>query len=343
MIDYVRLKVKAGKGGSGAVSFAKQGRRSLGPPDGGDGGAGGDVYLAVDKNLTTLLPYRYKKDFKATDGARGAEKHKKGAAGSTLFLSVPAGTKVTDNQGHLFADLTRVGEKVMIVKGGKGGRGNAHIKKSDLRSKISEGYSEKDLWRWHEPGEEGQEIELVLELKLLADVGLIGLPNAGKSTLLSKLTSATPKIASYPFTTLEPNLGVMHHPPSPRLRGAGYGKELVLADIPGLIEGASKGKGLGDLFLRHVERTKLLLHLISAEEENPTLKLTIINNELSSHSKELVDKPQIIILTKIDLLTDDDLKNKISQFKNKKIKVLPISAMSGEGIRTLQDELIRKI
>jgi GTP-binding protein len=334
MIDYVRLKVKAGNGGSGAVSFAKQKRRSLGPPDGGDGGNGGDVYLSSDKNLTTLLPYRYKKDFKANDGARGAENHKKGAAGSSLVLSVPAGTRVTDNQGHLFADLTRIGEKVMIVRGGKGGRGNAHIKMSDLRSKLAEGgQNSRDVWQWFEPGEEGQEIGLILELKLLADVGLIGLPNAGKSTLLSKLTSATPKIADYPFTTLEPNLGVFRH----------KGKELVLADIPGLIEGASEGKGLGDQFLRHVDRTRFLVHLIPADEENPLLKMSTINNELKSYSKDLIDKPQIIILTKIDLLTDADLKNKISQFKNKKIKVLPISAMSGEGIGTLQDELIRKI
>jgi len=334
MIDYVRLKVKAGNGGSGAVSFAKQKRRSLGPPDGGDGGDGGDVYIFVDRNLTTLLPYRYKKDFKATDGARGAENHKKGQEGSNLFLPVPAGTRVTDSKGNLFADLTSSTEKVMVAKGGKGGRGNSHIKKSDLRTKIAEGgQNEGDVWQWHEPGEEVREIGLTLELKLLADVGLIGLPNAGKSTLLSKLTAATPKIAEYPFTTLEPNLGVFRH----------KGKELVLADIPGLIEGASEGKGLGDQFLRHVERTRLLVHLIPADEENPLLKMFAINNELKSYSKDLADKPQIIILTKIDLLSEEDLKNKISQFKNKKIKLIPISAMSGKGLEELKDELIRRI
>jgi len=333
MIDYVRLKIKAGDGGSGAVSFAKQNRRSLGPPDGGDGGDGGAVYIFVDKNLTTLLPYRYKKDFKANDGARGAENHKKGAAGSNLFLPVPVGTRVTDEKDNLFADLVGVQEKVLVAKGGGGGRGNSHIKMSDLRSKISEGYNGKDLWQWHEPGEEIREIKLTLELKLLADIGLIGLPNAGKSTLLSKLTSATPKIAAYPFTTLEPNLGVFRH----------KGKELVLADIPGLIEGASEGKGLGDQFLRHVERTRLLAHLIPADEENPLLKMSSINNELRSYSKDLSDKPQIIILTKIDLLSEDDLKNKTAQFKKKKIKVIPISAMGGKGLEELKDELIRRI
>jgi GTP-binding protein len=334
MIDYVRLKVKAGNGGSGAVSFAKQKRRSLGPPDGGDGGDGGDGYLFVDKNLTTLLPYRYKKDFKATDGARGAENHKRGQGGSNLFLPVPAGTRVTDSNGNLFADLTSSAEKVMVAKGGKGGRGNAHIKKSDLRSKIAEGgQSERDVWQWHESGEEVREIGLTLELKLLADVGLIGLPNAGKSTLLSKLTSATPKIAAYPFTTLEPNLGVFRH----------KGKELVLADIPGLIEGASEGKGLGDQFLRHVERTRLLVHLIPVDEANPLLKMSAINNELKSYSEDLADKPQIIILTKIDLLSEDDLKNKVSQFKKKNIKILPISAMSSNGLEELKDKLIRRI
>jgi len=333
MVDYVKIKIKAGKGGSGAVSFAKQMRRSLGPPDGGDGGAGGNVYLEVGKDLTTLIPYRFKKNFQAEDGGRGAENHKKGAAGEPLVLLVPAGTKVTGTQGRLIVDLTKIGEKIMIAKGGKGGRGNAHVKKADFRIHNSKLFiQDSDVWRWHEEGEEGQEAELTLELKLLADVGLIGLPNAGKSTLLSRLTLAKPKIAAYPFTTIEPNLGVMDQ----------KGKELVLADIPGLIEGASKGKGLGDQFLRHVERTRVLVHLVSVEQEDPVAAFLVVNKELKEHSKELINKPQVVCLTKIDMVDNKELKNKVSQYKNKRIKVIPISAIHGTGLEELKDKLISK-
>jgi len=334
MVDYVKIKVKAGHGGSGAVSFQRSRGSPYGPPDGGDGGDGGDVYLTVDKDLTTLLPYRFKKDFKAEDGTRGGKNHKKGAAGEPLYLSVPAGTKVSDGKNQLIADLIKVGEAVMVVKGGRGGRGNAHIKKSDLRSKVSDIYGEeaKKVWHWHEEGEEGQESGLTLELKLLADVGIIGLPNAGKSTLLSKLTSATPKIAAYPFTTLEPNLGVMQH----------KGKEVVLADIPGLIEGASKGRGLGDLFLRHIERTRALVHLVSVEVEKPSQSFAVVNKELEAYSSELRNKPQLIVLTKIDLINEKELTNKAHQFKNKGIKVVPISSVTRVGLESLKDELIRK-
>src|SRR3989344_1121514 len=230
MVDYVKLKLKAGRGGNGAVSFSHLRGQPYGPPDGGDGGDGGDVYLVVTKDLTTLLPYRYKKHFEAEDGTRGGKNQKTGKHGGSLLLEIPPGTRVTDEEERLIADLTRVGEKVLIAKGGSGGRGNMHIKRSDFGPKMS-----KDDWHWFEKGEGGGELTITLELKLLADVGLIGLPNAGKSTLLSKLTAAHPKIAAYPFTTIEPNLGVMHH----------KGKELVIADIPGLIEGASHGKGLG--------------------------------------------------------------------------------------------------
>lgn len=341
MIDFVRIKVKAGKGGDGAVSFAHLRGQPYGPPDGGDGGDGGNVYLVVSKDLNTLLPYRYKKNFKAGDGQRGGKNHKKGSSGEDLYLPVPAGTRVTDPSGQPFADLTQVGEKVMVAKGGKDGRGNMHIKKSDFRHRSrsdlrpprglqTSDISKKEMWHWFEKGEEGTEIGLTLELKLLADVGLIGLPNAGKSTLLSKLTAAHPKIGPYPFTTTEPNLGVMHY----------KGKELVMADIPGLIEGASKGKGLGDQFLRHVERTKILTHLISVEAQDPVLSLESVNSELREYSRELVDKPQIYILTKIDILEKEELKNKIAQFKKQSIKVLPISALTGEGLERLKDEII---
>ena len=354
MVDYVKIKLKAGKGGAGAVSFQTARARPKGPPDGGDGGDGGDIYLIANKDLTTLLPYRFKKDFKARDGQHGGKNRKTGSRGEPLYLEVPAGTKVTDAEGRLIADLVKVGEPVMVAKGGKGGRGNGHIKRSEFRDRSLRNQIEshslsttpacrqagrglqnsefKDMWSWHEEGEECQEVTLTLELKLLADVGLIGLPNAGKSTLLSKLTAAHPKIADYPFTTLEPNLGVMNH----------KGRELVLADIPGLIEGSSKGRGLGDLFLRHVERTKVLVHLVSVESQNPLGNLETINKELKSHSEELVDKPQVILLTKIDIVDEKELKNKIAQFKKNRIKVIPISSMSGEGLEELKDELIKR-
>ena len=334
MIDYVRIKVKPGKGGDGAVSFQHLRGQPYGPPDGGDGGDGGDVYLVVTKDLTTLLPYRYKKQFEAEDGTRGGKNHKTGKHGEPLLLEVPPGTKVTDKEERPIADLTRVGDKVLIVKGGRGGRGNAHVKKSEFRMRNSEFKKEENskfnMLHWFEKGEESTEIGITLELKLLADVGLIGLPNAGKSTLLSKLTAAHPKIAAYPFTTIEPNLGVMHH----------KGKELVMADIPGLIEGASKGKGLGDQFLRHVERTKVLVHLISVESTDPIADLKTVDNELKQYSDQLRRKPQIYILTKIDTVDLEDFKNKVSQFKKKRIKVLPISAISGDGLEELRDAII---
>jgi GTP-binding protein len=330
MIDYVKIKLKAGKGGNGAASFQRLRGRPYGPPDGGDGGEGGNVYLVVSRDLTTLIPYRYKKHFEAKDGVRGAKNHRKGKSGEDLFLSVPAGTRVMDASERLFADLTRMGEKVMVAKGGKGGRGNMHIKRSEIRGNTPGLGRKSEAWRWFEKGEEGQEIELILELKLLADIGLIGLPNAGKSTLLSKLTAATPKIASYEFTTLEPNLGVMRH----------KGKEIVLADIPGLIEGASKGKGLGVQFLRHVERTKILVHLISIESEDPVGDLKTVDDELKKYSEVLGDKPQVYLLTKIDIVDLEDFENKVSQFKKKRVKVLPVSSVTGDGLEELQDAII---
>ena len=223
----------------------------------------------------------------------------------------------------------------MIVKGGKHGRGNAHIKHSDFvgKEKETDHQQFKDKWHWYEKGEETKEITVTLELKLLADVGLIGLPNAGKSTLLAKLTSAHPKIAAYPFTTLEPNLGVMVY----------KGKETVVADIPGLIEGASTGKGLGGQFLRHVERTKILVHLVSAEVEDPIKTLKTINNELKQYSKLLVDKPQVVLLSKIDIVDLDEFNNKVSRFKKGKIKTLQISSISGDGIDELKDKIIEKL
>jgi len=330
MVDYIKINAKAGKGGKGSVSFQTSRSRKKGPPDGGDGGDGGNVYLEVSKDLSTLLPYRYKKNFSAGDGKNGGKNNRKGAMGEDTYLPVPAGCRVSDQKGTLMADLTKVGEKVLVAKGGRGGRGNGHIKMSDQRSKIKD--RESSLWEWFEEGEKGQEIYLTLELKLLADVGLIGLPNSGKSTLLSKLTSATPEIGNYPFTTIVPNLGVMTH----------KGRELVIADVPGLIEGASQGKGLGDLFLRHIERTKLLVHLVSAESENPKENIDTVNYELAAYSRNLMDVVQIYVLTKIDTIDEKELNNKANRLQKNGIKVIPISSETGEGLDKLKDEIISK-
>ena len=353
MIDYVKIKVKAGKGGRGHVSFRRLKGKPYGPPEGGDGGDGGDVFIKASGSLSTLIPYRFKKDFKSSDGASGGKSQSKGAKGADLILEVPCGTLVKDEDEREIADLVRLGEKVLIAKGGGGGKGNAHVKMSDVTLRHAQGDAEQSrsirskmsdvgqksyikdysYLKQAEEGKEGEEASLTLELKLLADVGLVGLPNAGKSTLLSKLTAAHPKIASYPFTTLEPNLGVMSY----------KGKEIVVADIPGLIEGASKGKGLGDQFLRHVERTKILVHLVSAESAHPIDDIEAINKELIIYSKELVNKTQVYILTKIDILNKQELKNKIDQFKNKGIKVIPISSVTGEGLDKLKNEIISEL
>lgn len=327
MVDYVKLHLKAGRGGNGIAAFFKKRGKNFGPPHGGDGGDGGSVYFAVDKSLTTLLPYRYKKDFSADDGKNGETNNRQGAEGEDLVLQVPPGTKISDQEGRLFADLTSVGEKVMVAKGGAGGRGNAHVKKSDFRDREQ---GDWEMWSFAEKGAPGQEVTLILELKLLADVGLIGLPSSGKSTLLSKLTSATPKIAAYPFTTLEPVLGMFYH----------KGREMVIADIPGLIEGASEGKGLGDQFLRHVERTKVLVHLVPADSVDPLGDYETIRTELEKYSQELLIKTEVVLLTKIDTLEDSEVKKKVALFKKKKISLLPISSMSGQGLEKLKDKLI---
>ena len=333
MIDYVKIKVKAGKGGRGHVSFRRLKGKPYGPPEGGDGGDGGDVFLKATENLSTLIPFRFKKDFEASNGGSGGKSQSRGAKGADLILEVPCGTLVRDEENREIADIVKEGEKVLIAKGGRGGKGNAHIKRSEIKAdKYKNKLGYWDALRKAEDGEEGEEVVLTLELKLLADVGLVGLPNAGKSTLLSKITAAHPKIASYPFTTIEPNLGVMHH----------KNKEIVIADIPGLIEGASKGKGLGDQFLRHVERTKLIAHLVSCESKDPTADIEVINDELKEYSENLLNKPQVYLLTKMDTITDRELKNKIDQIKKKGIKVIPISSVTGEGVEKLKDGLIRQ-
>ena len=339
MVDYVKIHIKAGNGGNGHVSFMRLRGKPYGPADGGDGGDGGNVYLIAKSDLSTLIPYRYKKDFKAENGSIGGKNHKRGSRGDDLYLSVPAGTLVKNEKEQVLIDITDLNAPVLVAKGGKGGRGNAHAKMSDIRHQTSEiGHLnfENDKWealKKAEEGKPGEEEILILELKLLADVGIIGLPNAGKSTLLSKLTLAHPKIASYPFTTLEPNLGVMEQ----------KGKDLVLADIPGLIEGASRGRGLGDQFLRHVERTKLLIHLISASSDDPAEEFETINKELGGYHEDLSKKPQIVVLNKIDLVNKEQVNKKVKALKAKKIKVMLISAVTNEGLERLKDEIISRI
>lgn len=329
MVDFVKITVKAGDGGDGHISFRTQKGKPVGIPDGGDGGPGGDVFVVPSKDLNTLAPYRYKKIFEAEKGENGDRNNRTGAKSPDLYLEVPTGTLIKDDKNELIFDVTKDTDKVMVAKGGGGGRGNGHLRHL-IRERREKG--ERGVIRVFEKGQAGEQFEIILELKILADVGLIGYPNAGKSTLLSVLTAAKPKIANYPFTTLEPNLGVF----------SVNRKEVVLADIPGLIEGASQGKGLGEAFLRHVERTRLLLHLISLESHKPLEDYNIINKELSSYSPQLSEKPQLVILSKIDLVTPERVGEVKAVFKKKKIKVLAISATSGIGLEELRKELVKR-
>jgi GTP-binding protein len=276
--------------------------------------------------LNTLAPYRYKKGFEASRGENGGRNNRTGAKAEDLYLEVPLGTLVKDARGEVIYDVILSTDKVLVAKGGRGGRGNGHLKRQ-IRERRQRG--EKGLIKVFEKGEVGEEFDLTLELKVLADVGLVGLPNAGKSTLLAKLTAAHPKIADYPFTTLEPNLGVMTF----------RDKEIVLADIPGLIEGASQGKGLGEAFLRHVERTKLLVHLVSQEAPRPFEDYTVINRELSNYSQNLSVLKQLVVLSKTDLVTSDKVREVEETFKKNKVKVLKISAVTNEGLEELKKEI----
>ncbi len=313
MIDFARIKVKSGDGGRGAGSFHALKGRPYGKANGGDGGDGGNVVVEATADLNTLEKYRFMKSFKAEKGGDGFSNFRKGARGIELILRVPVGTQV--NTGQVVVDLAELGARVLVARGGMGGRGNAHLHDEfGRRPKTGE------------VGQIGESVELTLELKLIADVGLIGLPNAGKSTLISKLTHATPKIAAYPFTTLEANLGVLDN----------SGKNLVIADIPGLIAGASEGRGLGHLFLKHIERTKILVHLVDASSpESLWDQYQTVRFELKNHSAELMKKKEIIVLSKADLATKEQLEKGVLQFKSKRKKVLVISAETGQGLEEL--------
>jgi len=319
-VDQVRIEVKAGDGGRGCVSFRREKFIPKGGPDGGDGGKGGDVYFIVDPALSTLLDFRYMRHYKAKNGAPGLGKTMHGKNGESLELRVPPGTLVYDDEtDELLTDLTEPHEKILFLAGGQGGRGNARFATSTNRAP-----------RHAQPGIPGELKQLRLELKLLADVGLVGLPNAGKSTLISSVSAAKPKVADYPFTTLVPNLGVVPY--------GGY-KTMVMADIPGLIEGASEGHGLGTRFLRHVERTDLFLHLVDLtcmQEGDPFDNFQMINSELVKYDDSLSQKPQLVVLTKMDVPeAKERARELVMHFEALGYPVFPVSAVTGEGLKVL--------
>lgn len=319
-VDVAKVFVKAGRGGDGIVSFRHEIYIDKGGPNGGDGGRGGDVIFKATENLNTLLDFRYKPELKAENGANGGKQNKHGKSGENLIVKVPVGTIVRRN-GDVIADLTENNQEVVIAIGGRGGFGNAHFKSSV-----------RQVPRIAELGEPGEEFEAELELKLLADVGLIGFPNAGKSTFLSVISNAKPEIANYEFTTLTPNLGVADVDQD----------SILIADIPGLIEGASKGKGLGDAFLRHVERTAVLLHLIDAYSDDIKNSYLTIRNELKSYSKELDIRPEVVAITKIEGLDQDIVDMQIDELKkvvSPGTKVMAISSMAHKGLKELLREL----
>ena len=304
----------------GAVSFRREKYVAAGGPDGGDGGKGGDVYFFVNPDMNTLVDFRYKKKFKAENGKNGEGNNRYGKSGEDLHIGVPRGTIIKDAQtDEILADLSKEKQEELILPGGRGGKGNSHFATSTRQAP-----------HFSQDGEKGIEKELILELKLIADVGLLGFPNVGKSTFLSRTTSATPKIANYHFTTLEPNLGVVK---------SEYGDSFVIADIPGIIEGASQGVGLGIQFLRHIERTRLLLHVIDVsgvEGRNPIQDFNTINEELKQYSEKLAKRKQIIVANKIDSMQDENNYKELEKMaKEKNIEIYKISAVTGEGVKEL--------
>lgn len=322
--DRAKIYIKSGKGGDGHVSFRREKYVANGGPDGGDGGDGGSVYFVVDEGLNTLTDFRHIRKYSAGNGEEGGKRNCAGKKGEDIFIKVPAGTVIKEAEsGKVITDMSGENTKVMILKGGKGGNGNQHYATSTMQAP-----------KYAQPGQPAMELELILELKVIADVGLVGFPNVGKSTFLSKVTNARPKIANYHFTTLNPNLGVVD------LEDA---KGFVIADIPGLIEGASEGVGLGYEFLRHIERTKVIVHIVDAastEGREPIEDIYAINKELEAYNPEIASRPQIIAANKIDVMYMNPDKDEIierikNEFEPKGIPVYPISAVSGQGLREL--------
>ena len=322
-LDQAKIYIKAGDGGAGSASFRREKYIEFGGPDGGDGGNGGSIILESEENLNTLIDFRYRQHFKAETGKSGSKKNKTGAGGKDLILKVPVGTQIYEEDNNtLIYDLTKNKERFVVATGGKGGLGNTRFKSSTNRTprKKTSGKKGEEFWIW-------------LQLKVIADVGIIGLPNAGKSSFLSKCTRAKPKIANYPFTTINPNLGVLNinH------------KEIVLADIPGLIEGSHKGIGLGDRFLRHIERCKTLIHLIDISEKDILGNYLKIKNELSKYDKKILKKTEIIIFNKLDLIDMDSITEKLENFRKKIKKNFEVtSLLSGQNFEKIKKIIYKK-
>ena len=323
-LDQAKIYIKAGNGGSGSASFRREKFVEYGGPDGGDGGDGGSIIIESDRNLNTLIDFRYAQHFKAQNGKPGSKRNKTGGNGKDLILKVPTGTQIYEEDNNtLIYDFTKNKEKYLVASGGRGGLGNVRFKSSTNRAprKKTNGKIGEEFWIW-------------LQLKVIADVGIIGKPNAGKSSLLAALTRAKPKIANYPFTTINPNLGVTYYD----------GKEITLADIPGLVEGAHRGIGLGDKFLRHIERCKILLHLIDLSEDDLINSYKKIKLELSEYDKNLGKKKEIIFFNKSDLLKKDNIERKMKEFKSKiKAKSEVISVFSNKDIQKVKKLLIKNV
>jgi GTP-binding protein len=324
-VDVAKIKIVSGNGGAGAVSFRREKFVPMGGPDGGRGGDGGDVYFRAKASLQTLMDLHFKRIYKAQNGSPGARRNRSGTRGHDITIDVPCGTQIYDEDDGLIADLCKDGEVILAAPGGRGGAGNDAFATSVNRAP-----------RYAQPGLPGEEKFIRLELKLLADVGLLGLPNAGKSTLLKALTNASPKIGSYPFTTLYPNLGVLKF----------IDREIVVADIPGLVEGASEGIGLGHDFLRHVSRTKALIHLVSGETEDAEICIRdfdVIIDELKKSFPEMLDRPTIVVLSKTDIMDADFIEDICDHFKARGIEVLPISAIDGNNMDILIQKLVELV
>ena len=323
-LDQAKIYVKAGNGGNGSASFRREKFIEFGGPDGGNGGNGGSIIFLATKNLNTLIDFRFQQHFKAEKGQNGHGKKKTGKSGDDLIIKVPIGTQIFEEDNNaLIEDLTREEQKIKIAKGGRGGLGNIKFKSSTNRSprKKTAGEKGENLWVW-------------LQLKVIADIGIIGMPNSGKSSLLSALTSAKPKIANYPFTTINPNLGVTNY----------NHKEITLADIPGLIEGAHEGIGLGDKFLRHIERCKSILHLIDITNDNLLENYSKVRKELFKYSKDILKKKEIIVFNKIDIINTNEIEQKIKNFKKKiKKNVYKISIIQNKGLTNIKKLMVNNV